>query len=517
MLHKALIKVFLCSLVIFIAIPKVALSVETKIKQCTECHDPKISHPINSMLNSKHWSKGNKATPVNKDGCQSCHGVSNSHANTPTKIQPEISFGPRWTSSVEEQNDECLSCHVKTATHRQWQSGKHATQEVTCVTCHDLHTDIDPVRIKETQASVCTVCHKIQKHGIHAIAKNIAQNPPCSTCHNPHANPLPTVMMLENRSKGCRSCHDFEKMQKDSTVTAKAKSYHRVMAKEDRTCVDCHLGVAHVDKDNFGQVLAGGLTTISGYIFYPGQSDGDWLLEEHKGAQALRQGRNCRQCHFGDAKTMASKLTPKGIKPIISGNVTVKKSGGNMNIILNWQGSEHDKSVSIMFDNDQVDDFSHQGCWATCHSDLPKMSRDRGQDLKKYLLISQQRKRTVGTPSILHDDATLLAMRQKGQFVELWKASLSNGVVESIARSSILETRTKQPLAGLTASATFNEGSWTVTFSRPLLDTYKPIIPGEQITFGVAIHGDGESGGQHRVSLPLTISFDGVGTDFILE
>ena len=517
MLQQTLFRVLLCYLVIFVTAPNVTLSAETEIKQCTECHDPNISHSINSMLNSKHWDKSHKATPVNKGGCQSCHGISKSHTNTPTKIQPEISFGPRWTSSVEQQNDECLSCHVKSATHRQWLNGKHASEEVTCVTCHDLHTDIDPVRVAKTQAKVCTVCHKIQKHGIHNITKNIAENPPCSTCHNPHANPLPTVMMLENRSKGCRSCHDFKKMQQDTTVTAKAKSYHRVMVKEDRTCVDCHLGVAHVDKDNFGDVLAGGLTTISGYIFFPGQSDSDWLLAEHKGAQALRQGRNCRQCHFGDTKTMASKLTPKGINPIISGSATVKKTGGNMDITVSWQGSEHDNSVTLMFDNGQVEDFSHQGCWATCHSDLPKMSRDRGQDLKKYLLISQQRKRTVGTPSILHDDATLLAMRQKGQFVELWKASLSNGVVESIARSSILETRTKQPLAGLTASATFNEGSWTVTFSRPLLDTYKPIIPGEQITFGVAIHGDGESGGQHRVSLPLTISFEGVGTDFILE
>jgi len=517
MLQQTFFRVILCFLFIFVTMPVFDVSAKTEVKQCIECHDAKISQPINSMLNSKHWDKSHKATPVNKDKCQSCHGISKSHSNTPTKIQPEISFGPRWISSVEQQNDKCLSCHEKTTTHKQWREGEHAYQEVTCVTCHDLHTDVDPVREAKTQASVCTVCHKIQKNGIHHIPNNIPKNPPCSTCHNPHANPLPTVMMLENRSKGCRTCHDFEKMQQDTTVTAKAKSYHRVMVKEDRTCVDCHLGVAHVDKDNFGQILAGGLTTMPNHLFFPGQSDGDWLLEEHKGAQSLRQGRNCRQCHFGDAKTMASKLTPKGINPIIAGNVTVKKSAGQIDITVSWQGSEHDNSIALMFDNGQVEDFSHQGCWATCHSDLPKMSRDRGQDLKKYLLVSQQRKRSVGTPSIVHDKATLLDMRSKGQFVELWKASLTNGGFDSIKRYSILETRIKQSLAGLTARGAFDDGTWTVTFSRPINDAIKPITTAEQLTFGIAIHGDGESGAQHRVSLPLTISLDGVGTDFILE
>jgi DmsE family decaheme c-type cytochrome len=517
MWHKTFFNVFLYLMAILITIFGFDVSAEAKMKQCTECHDPNISHPIKSMLNSKHWDTSHKATPVNKQGCRSCHGMSESHTNTPTKIQPEISYGPRWASSVEQQNDTCLSCHEKTTTHKQWREGKHASQEVTCITCHDLHTDVDPVRVEKTQANVCTVCHKIQKHGIHNIPKNIAKNPPCSTCHNPHANPLPIVMMLENRSAGCRSCHDFEKMQQDETVTAKAKSYHRVMEKDDRTCVDCHLGVAHVDKDNFGEVLAGGLTTMPGHLFFPGQSDGDWLLAEHKGAQALRQGRNCRQCHFGDTKTMASKLTPKGINPIISGSAAVKMSDNNMVITVSWQGSEDDNSVALMFDNGQVDDFSHQGCWAACHSDLPKMSRDRGQDLKKYLLISQKRKRSVGTPSILHDDASLLDMQKNGQFVELWEVSLSDGTFNSLTRYSILETRSEQPLEGLSAQATFNNGTWTVAFSRPMNDSLKPITQAQQLTFGIAVHGDGESGAQHRVSLPLTISFDGVGTDFILE
>ena len=517
MLHRRVLSAILSFVVILLTAQAYGASTSTQIKDCQQCHDPEISHPIKMMLGSKHWSKSIAESPVNNKGCQSCHGASVTHASTPTKIQPLISFGPRWTSSVDQQNDICLTCHEKTTTHKQWRDGKHAEQDVTCVTCHDLHQDTDPIRVAKTQASVCTVCHKVQKSGMHHLSNKIADNPPCSTCHNPHANPLPTVMMLKNRSEGCRSCHDFSRMQKDIAVTDKAKSYHRVMQSDDRTCVDCHQGVAHVDKDNFGKLLAGGLTSAVIHLFFPGQSDGDWLLEEHKGAQALRQGRNCRQCHIGDAKNMANRLTPKGITPTIKGNVAVKKVNDKMELTVKWQGTANDNSVAIMFDNGLVDDFGRQGCWAACHSDLPGMTRDREQGLKKYLLIAQKQRKSVGTPSILHDKTTLSEMRKKGQFVELWRATLDQGKFDSVSRYSILDERKEAAVGDLSARGSFNNGTWTVTFSKPINDRSKPILSDKSVTFGIAIHGDGESAAKHRVSLPMTVSFDGTDTDFVLK
>lgn len=486
-------------------------------KLCYECHDAKISDHIKAMKASKHWDSSIKSSPVNKRQCQSCHGMSKAHADVPTKRQPQVSYGPRWTSSIIVQNNTCLSCHEKTATHKQWRSGKHAEQEVTCVTCHDVHALTDPVRINETQKDVCTVCHKVQKHGIHNKEENIAKNPPCSTCHNPHANPLPTVMMLANRSEGCRSCHDFREMEEDITVSTKAKSYHRVMQKDDRTCVDCHRGVAHVDESNFRKTLLGGLTSSPLNLFYPGQSDGDWLLEEHKGAQALRQGRNCLQCHIGDAKSMGESLAPKGVQAYIEANLTVKKQDDNLLIRISWQGSEDDKSVAIMFDDGKVDAFSRQGCWAACHNNMPGMTSDRSYGLKKYLLISQKQKYSIGTPAITHDQNILEAMQAKGEFVDLWRAELSSGQINEVKRFSILETRAQTDNGHLEAAGGYKNGQWTVAFTRPLADSIKPIDNNSLLTFGIAIHRKGQSGAQHRVSLPMTISVDGKDTNFILN
>jgi len=514
---QTLKRVFIILGLALIGLSKVNAAEYADDKLCYECHDPEISTHIKAIKTTKHWDSNLKKAPVNNKECQSCHGMSKSHTEAPTKRQPEVSYGPRWTSSIIVQNDTCLSCHEKTATHKQWRSGKHAEQEVTCVTCHDVHVIEDPVRIKETQKEVCTVCHKVQKHGIHNNENKLAKNPQCTSCHNPHSNPSPTVMMLENRSEGCRSCHDFKKMEEDTTVSEKAKSYHRVMQKDDRTCVDCHRGVAHVDKSNFGKLLTGGLTTMPLDLFYPGQSDGDWLLEEHKGAQALRQGRNCRQCHLGDEKVMGENLAPKGVQPFITTNTSVKRQGDNMAITISWKGSIEDKSIAIMFDNGQVDAFSRQGCWASCHSNMPGMTADRNYGLEKYLLSSQKQKHSIGMPAIVHDEVVLNSMRSKGEFVELWRAKLANGAVNEVKRYSILETRTQTNTNGVKAEGGFKDGKWTITFIRPIADSVKPINNNSLITFGIAIHHKGQSGAQHSVSLPVTISSSGEDSDFILK
>lgn len=482
---------------------------------CISCHTPDSNHTIEAIHISKHWDKSNPKTPVSKKGCASCHGESQLHASTPTKIQPKMSFGPRWTSSVEGQNNTCLSCHEKTATHKEWRQGKHADKEVTCVTCHDLHVTKDPVRIAKTQASVCTVCHKIQKKGIHHLTDKVVDNPPCSTCHNPHANPLPAIMMLENRSKGCRSCHNFEKMQVSTKVTEKAKSYHRVMEKNDRTCVDCHAGVAHRNKENFKELLASGVHKLSLDLFYPAKSDGDWLLAEHAGAQQLRQGRNCRQCHLNEAKELGLALAPKGIKPSIPAKIKINKVQNNIELTISWQGSINDNSVAVMYDNGQVDDFTRMGCWAACHGDLPGMSRDRGLNKTKYLLSSLKRQYTVGFPAVAYDEKTLKEMRAKGEFVELLRASLEGGKLSKLTRYHILTEREEVSIDQFKATANFNNGIWVVTFIKPINN--KLVFDNKTLTLGIAIHRDGESQAEHKVSLPITVSFDGVGTDFMLK
>jgi len=497
----------LCSLV-------VAGAASAAERTCGDCHLPNLSEPIAAMTASVHWSAGDAAAPVNQGGCPACHGESSKHMAGPTRFQPDVSYGPRWTSSIEAQNGSCLHCH-EAETASGWPTGVHAENNLTCTNCHTPHSNQIVARTAAAQRDTCTVCHKVQREGIHNLERMVAANPPCTTCHDPHANPHPEVKLLANRSLGCRACHNLERMMSDASVPARAQSYHKVMQSTDRTCIDCHRGVAHVDQGNFAAVLAGGFSSHPVTLFFPGQSDSEWLLSEHPGAQPLRQGRNCRQCHLGEAQAMGERLAPAGVMPTMPVELAFAQQDGSMLVTVSFEGQRNANDVAVMFSGAEVDDFARGGCWAACHGDMPGMTRDRGQGLTKYLRSSRAQARSVGRPPLEQDAETLSGMVSAGEYVELWVANLDEGGLGSLDVYRILDGLTPLADTGITARARFADGRWRVTFRRPLDREPKPIVAGQVYTLGVAVHGDGKSGADHWVSLPVTVSLDGFDTDFV--
>jgi predicted CXXCH cytochrome family protein len=473
--------------------------------ECLSCHAPDTSAPMQGLVKSAHG--GDDAV-----ACSACHGESAKHVDAPNRIQPVVSFGPRWTSSVDAQNGVCLECHGQVP-RADWPDGPHAEENLTCINCHDAHVEADPVLAAANQSPICTQCHAVQREGMHQLHEKLADNPPCVACHEPHDDPSPGQRMLANRSEGCRACHQLETMQASATVSSRAKSYHKVMRSADRTCIDCHRSVAHVDYAGFAEMLAGGFTEHAVGLFYPGTADRDWLISEHGGAQALRQGQNCRQCHFGETAAMGEHLAPAGIEPSVEVNIAVALVGDAMELTVEWQGDARTNSVAVMMDDGSVEEFSDGGCWASCHSDMPGMSRDRGQGLEKYLVVARRQQRSVGRPPMMQDTDTLSRMRATGEFAELWRAVLNGGNVDSVATYAVLDRRNPAN-DGVTATGSYANGRWRVVFRRPLADPAKPIVADKVYTFGVAIHGDGKSGAQHWVSLPLTFGLDGLGADF---
>lgn len=483
---------------------------------CSNCHLPNLSEPIAAMHASVHWDTAKPDAPVNKGGCTACHGASEKHMAGPTRVQPDVSYGPRWTSSIDAQNASCLNCH-EAQTASGWAKGVHAKNDLTCSNCHNPHSAHPAARSASAQMQTCTVCHKVQKDGIHNLTKLVDENPPCTTCHDPHANPHPELMLLANRSEGCRACHDLQKMMADSSVSPRAQSYHKVMQSPDRTCIDCHRGVAHVDRNNFAAVLAGGFSSRPLTLFFPGQSDGGWLLSEHPGAQSLRQGRNCRQCHLGETQNMGERLAPAGVTPTVDIDLTFATDGDDMLVTVSWAGSPNDNDVAIMFSGDEVEDFAREGCWAACHSDMPGMTRARNGGVSKYLLVSRAQERSIGRPAVVKDKEALARMVSAGEYVELWVAKLDQGTLGSVDVYRILDSMQPLPDAPVSATGSYADGRWRVTFRRAMDDARKPIVADRDYTLGVAIHGDGKSGAQHWVSLPVTVSLDGFDTDFVAK
>jgi predicted CXXCH cytochrome family protein len=474
---------------------------------CLGCHQFGADSPAHDM-------PADTSTHADVE-CDSCHGVSTTHTERPTMAAPDISFGPRWSANVGDQDSQCLECHDDVA--EDWEDALHMANKLTCVTCHDMHKTKDRILNPHTQGEVCTVCHKVQKEGIHGIEELSEDNPVCTTCHNPHGDQSPVGRMLANRSEGCRTCHNLLAMRDESSVSDKAKSYHKVMAQKDRTCIDCHTGVAHGAAGAVDPFIPLAVPSANVTLFYPAQSDIDWILSEHPGSQPFRQGTNCQQCHRGEEASMGAALG--SAKPTsLELEVGFREQNGQLLVNLSWQGKSDDEDISLMWGNDGNAAFRRGGCWAACHSDMPGMSRDRGLELGKYLADSRVQQQRIGQPPLVKDSDALEQMMQAGNFVEMWRVKLNKGNA-SASTATLLSGLTWSDNSNLAAKASFVNGQWNVELSRALNGStgQKTFENGQSYTFGMALHSANRSGAQHWVSLPMTLGLDRDDTDFRVD
>lgn len=481
--------------------------------ECLGCHDFGDDSPVHNVMAGSHGTAGDAAAMEGRRGCEDCHGPSANHANAPTQVAPGVSFGPRWTATIAAQNEPCLACHEGEVA-KDWQHSLHMVNDITCVTCHDIHTPQDKVLTEDAQAEVCTVCHKAQKQGIHGMEDMAEFNPPCSLCHNPHDHGSAQTQMLVNDSMGCRSCHDMDEMAGSSTVSDKAKRYHNVMQKPDRTCVDCHTGVAHAAADATPASPPVAAFSKDVTLFFPGMADSSWLLHSHPGSQPLRQGANCRQCHRGEEQSMGKSQAGDFSPASRDVEITLASDADSLRMTLQWKGDRNEKDVALMWGSGTNEAFRRGGCFAACHSDLPGMSGNRGQQVDKYLSVSREQQKTVGRPAIVKSEAELKALMAEGNFAVIWRIDLATGKAEA---ATVLEQVRWQPHAPIRASTKYENGRWTVNIRRSLSRQPEQLVtfdPETKYTFGVALHGADNPGGKHWVSLPLTVSYNGDDTDF---
>ncbi|MDA8752690.1 NapC/NirT family cytochrome c [Halieaceae bacterium] len=482
---------------------------------CLVCHDFGQDSPVHPMLEGPHGSS-NPGSPMNADGCQSCHGASTGHMQAPTRNSPTVSFGPRWTASSAQQDGACLDCHEDNVA-KHWQDALHMVHNVTCVTCHDAHK----LQVKQSgaagQMELCGTCHKAQQSGIHGLQEMAAFNPACTTCHNPHDDGGPVSKMLDNRSEGCRSCHDLVRMASSEKTSDKANSYHKVMVQQDRTCLDCHQGVAHAAPDSAPPLIPVPEKSRKVTLFFPGQADSEWLISNHPGSQPLRQGSGCQQCHRGEEADLGAARAGEFAPASRDIDVNFGRDGDTLQLTLSWEGDALDRDIALMWSDGSNEAMRRASCFAACHSDMPGMSRDYGQQVEKYLWVSRSQQREIGQPALVKPRDELDALMSEGNFAELWRITL--GGEPAFDAGTVLEKLNWMPDSQLEGNAQFADGRWTVSLRRPLDGRSGSIrfLDEGKYTLGIALHGQSNPGGRHWVSLPLSLSLSGNETDFRVE
>lgn len=136
----------------------------------------------------------------------------------------------------------CISCHeMKDNNFEEYKTTIHAMNrtgvKATCSDCHVPHDFVDTL-VRKIKASNDVFQHfagtidtreKFEAHRLE-LAKRV------------------WLRMKESDSRECRNCHDAASMDPEKQGKT-AQKQHKKLAGGERTCIDCHFGIAHKEPE----------------------------------------------------------------------------------------------------------------------------------------------------------------------------------------------------------------------------------------------------------------------------
>lgn len=163
--------------------------------------------------------------PVDTETCRACHASSVEawEESTHGHATDEAGFVEVWQQQGEPT--DCLSCHT---TGYDPETNSSMANNITCVACHSEGIEnhpMEPIKLNRS-AALCGECHtdtyfqlSTSVHGETGIT--------CVNCHDPHTNSL----KYETAPDLCASCHG-------NRVSRFSHSSHH---EQGLACQDCHL------------------------------------------------------------------------------------------------------------------------------------------------------------------------------------------------------------------------------------------------------------------------------------
>jgi DmsE family decaheme c-type cytochrome len=191
---------------------------------CLGCHDTQ------DYKGTAHALKTDPRTPASTHGCESCHGPGKAHVDgdgDPSKIVNLSKVSPQRASET------CVTCHDR-KTHALWAGSQHDQRNLSCLTCHSVHSPKGPSQIKAAdESALCATCHKSvvnkQQHRFSHMPVREGKMQ-CSSCHNPHGSTNTKLLKAGTTvDEACASCH-----------AEKRGPYLWEHAPIANSCVTCH-------------------------------------------------------------------------------------------------------------------------------------------------------------------------------------------------------------------------------------------------------------------------------------
>ncbi len=168
---------------------------------CKDCHESQYE----SYSKSVHFQKSIKG-PESQDACETCHGPGALHVEKGGGRGVNI-FAFNKDTDPKEKAAKCLACHGKTPDMDFWDLGAHNRNDVSCDSCHDLHTAGGSQ--KPHQPEVCFGCHHdikvaVNKRSHHPIIEGKVS---CTSCHSPHGSLSQHMVKADDSQELCYTCH----------------------------------------------------------------------------------------------------------------------------------------------------------------------------------------------------------------------------------------------------------------------------------------------------------------------
>jgi len=238
-------------------------------KNCATCHRSSVDafarSPHAPFMKDPH-------NPVDKQGCQACHGPSKRHVEHRKEEEGRYANVMSYNKAKpEEIAAACLRCHGDTMTASHWKRTSHAHAGVSCTTCHQIHWSD---RLQKDRSG--TPDPAPEKRDVH---KNVNENPKSAVFTNA---PEPKFMLKSDESTLCGQCHRHE-------LAEFRHNFHHPVPEGRLVCSDCHS--IHPNKDGRKQVRTAKQNCITCHADVAGP-----FVFEHDPISDLT-GDGCLECH----------------------------------------------------------------------------------------------------------------------------------------------------------------------------------------------------------------------------
>lgn len=238
--------------------------------KCLECHEDYMQ-TFDKTRHARAFKFGAQ-NELQSRGCEACHGPMSKHLTASRKKEYRISLKTDGPLTPQQRNSVCLQCHEK-GIRMHWQGSQHEISGVGCSKCHYIseRRSGKNLFINEDSKKACFQCHKERRAQLQRSSHMPLREGKmdCSSCHNPHGGPGPSLLKTASVNETCYQCHAEKRgpmLWEHAPVRENCSNCHDphgsnfqtlLKAKPPYLCQQCHDGSGHPGTLYSGTALPG--------------------------------------------------------------------------------------------------------------------------------------------------------------------------------------------------------------------------------------------------------------------